>query len=97
MSVLALVEVNVKPEYVSAYKSLMEELFPGTRAFKGCLRAELHTNQDDETNMIGIEEWETREDHQKYTAWRVEAGTLASVGPMLAAPPSVRYFDKTDA
>jgi quinol monooxygenase YgiN len=75
----------------------MEEIFPGTRTFKGCRGIELRINQDDATNMIAVEEWESRDDHEKYTAWRIETGSVARIVSMLAAPPSVRYFDKTNA
>ena len=97
MSVLTLVEVNVKPESVNEFKSYMKEIFPGTRAFPGCRGIQLQINQDDATNMIAVEEWETREDHQKYAAWRTETGVVERIGSMLAGPLSIRYFDKTDA
>ena len=97
MSVLTLVEVNVKPESVNEFKAYMQEIFPGTRAFPGCRGIQLQINQEDATNMIAVEEWETREDHQKYAAWRTETGAVERIVSMLAGPLSIRYFDKTDA
>jgi quinol monooxygenase YgiN len=97
MSVQTLVEVNVKPESVNEFKSFLKDAFPDTRAFKGCLGIELQINQDEPTNMIAVEEWETREDHQKYAAWRTETGFLERISSMLSGPLSIRYFDKTDA
>ena len=97
MSVLTLVEVNVKPESVNEFKSYMKEIFPGTRAFKGCLGIQLQINQDDATNMIAVEEWETREGHKKYAAWRAETGATTRTVSMLSGPPIVRYFDEWDA
>lgn len=97
MSVLTLVEVNVKPESVNEFKAYMKEIFPDTRTFKGCRGIELQVNQDDPTNMIAVEEWETREDHQKYAAWRTETGAVDRIVSMCSGPLSIRYFDKTDA
>jgi quinol monooxygenase YgiN len=97
MSVLTLVEVYVKPENVDEFKSYLAEIFPGTRAFKGCRGIELQINQDDPTNMIAVEEWDAREDHQKYAAWRTETGSAARIVSMLSAPLTIRYFDKADA
>ena len=97
MSVLTLVEVNVKPESVNEVKAFLKEAFPATRAFKGCLGIELQINQDEPTNMLLVMEWETREDHQKYAAWRTETGFVERLSSMLSGPLSIRYFDKTDA
>lgn len=97
MSVLTLVEVHVKPESVNEFEAYMEEIFPDTRAFNGCRGIVLQINQDEPANMILAEEWETREDHQKYLAWRTETGVVARIVSMLSGPPSIRYFDKTNA
>ena len=97
MSVLTLLEVKVNPENVNDFKTYMKVLFPDTRAFKGCRGTQLQVNQDDETNMIAVEEWDTREAHQKYIAWRTETGVIDLIMAMLSERPSVRYFDKADA
>jgi len=97
VGILVLLEVQVKPAAVGEFKSFMEAIFPDTRTFSGCKSAALHVNQDDATNMLAVEEWDTREDHQKYIAWRTETGIMASVAAMVAAPPSLRYFDRTNA
>jgi quinol monooxygenase YgiN len=97
MSVLALLEVNVKPEYVNEFKSYMKEILPDTRVFNGCQSVELQVNQDNEVNMVLVEEWETREAQGKYMAWRAETGVVERIVSMISGPPSVRFFDKTDA
>jgi len=75
----------------------VKENFPLNRAYKGCLGRQLRINQDEPTNMIVVQEWETREDHQKFAAWRVETGRAARAADMLTAPVSIRYFDKSGA
>jgi quinol monooxygenase YgiN len=97
MSVLALLEVNVKPEYVNEFKSYMKEILPDTRVFNGCQSVELQVNQDNEVNLVLVEEWETREAQGKYMAWRAETGVVERIVSMISGPPSVRFFDKTDA
>ena len=97
MSVQILVDATVKPESVNEFKSYFKEILPDTRVFKGCLGVQLHINQDEPTNMILVHEWETREDAEKFAAWRVETGRKARTDPMQAAPSNIRYFDKTDA
>ncbi len=97
MSVLNLVDIRIKPEHVGEFNSYMEEILLVTRTFKGCQRVALAANQEDPNSFVLVEEWDTREDHQKYTAWRTETGAMARIGSMLAAPPSLRYFDKSNA
>jgi hypothetical protein len=35
--------------------------------------------------------------NEKYLAWRTGTGAIAKLGELVAAQPSIRYFDKTDA
>jgi quinol monooxygenase YgiN len=97
MSVMVLLEVQVKPEAVDEIKAAMKQALPDTRAFDGCQRVTMYSNQDDPTNMVLVEQWDSREHYEKYLAWRTETGMMDQVGAILSAPPSIRYFDKVDA
>ena len=43
------------------------------------------------------ERWDSRQHYEKYLAWRTETGAVNQLGAMLAAPPSIRYFERIDA
>lgn len=97
MSVAVFVELTVKPELVDEMKAALKQILPETRKFKGCRAIDVWGNQDQSNNIILSEIWETKEDHQKYVAWRTETGAMAELGARLAEPPSIRYYDKVDA
>jgi len=94
MSVMALLEAPVKSGEVSKMKSYMAEILPDTRAYEGCQGIELYFDTEDETKLVLVEHWESRQHHEKYLGWRTETGVMDKIGGMLAGPPSIRYFEK---
>ena len=96
MSVMVLLDLQIKSEEISNMKSILDEILPDTRAYDGCHSFDLYFNTDDTGNMVMVEVWDSRAHHEKYLNWRIETGVMDKVGAMLAEPPSIRYFDKTD-
>ena len=97
MSVLVLLEAQVKSEDVSDMKSYLAEILPDTRAYDGCQRIDVYVDTEDTGNMVLVEHWDSRAHYEKYLAWRKETGVLDKIGTMLAEPPSIRYFERIDA
>ena len=97
MSVMVLLEAPVKAEEVSNMKSLLAELFPETRAYKGCQAIDVYFNTEDADKMVLVEHWDSRPQHEKYLGWRTETGVMDKIGGMLAGPPSIRYFERAGA
>ena len=97
MSVLVLVEAQVKSEDVSDIKSYLAEILPDTRAYDGCQGIDVYFNTEDAGNMVMVEHWESRTHHEKYLAWRTETGVFDKIVAMFAGSPSMRYFERIDA
>ena len=97
MSVLVLLEVQVKPEVIADMKSYLAEILPDTRAYDGCQGIDVYVNTEDTGNIVAVEHWDSRTHHEKYAAWRTEIGDMDKIGAMLAGPPSFRYFERIDA
>ena len=97
MSVLVLVEAQVKPQDISAMESYMAEIIPDTRAYDGCQGIDVYFNTEDTSSMVLVEYWDSRAHQEKYIAWRTETGVMDKIGAMLAGPPSIRYFERIDA
>jgi quinol monooxygenase YgiN len=97
MSVLVLLEAPVKSEDISKMKSFMAETLPESRSYDGCQAMDVYFNTEDGSNMVLVERWDSRRHHQKYLAWRTETGVMDKIGSMLAGPPRIRYFERTDA
>ncbi len=97
MSVLVLLEVQVKPEEISNMKAYMEEIIPDTRAYEGCQRIDVYFDTGDTASMVAVEYWDSRAHYEKYHLWRKETGVLDRIGAMLTGSPSIRYFNRIDA
>ena len=96
MSVLVLLEVQVKLEDISNLKSYMAEIIPATRAYDGCQQIDVYFNTEDKASMVAVGYWDSRAHYEKYHAWRTETGVLNRIGAMATESPSIRYFEKID-
>lgn len=94
---MVLFEAQVKPEAVDELKATLRAILPETRTYDGCLGIDTYCNLEDGNNVVFCEHWESREHHKKYLAWRTETGVMDKLGAALAAPPSIRYFERIDA
>jgi quinol monooxygenase YgiN len=65
--------------------------------YPGCKDVHFYLQKDDPTVAVAVGHWETRGHYEKYLAWRTETGAIAKLGELVAAQPSIRYFDKIDA
>lgn len=95
MSVTVLLDLKAAPGSVDKLKQLFVEILPDTRAYDGCEGLDVHLNQDDGDNLVIVERWQSRQHYEKYFAWRQETGLIDRLGPLLGAPPSIRYLDET--
>ena len=97
MSVLVVLEAPVRPEEVVHMKSYLAEILPESRAYEGCQPMDVYFNTEADGNMVVLERWDSRPQHEKYLGWRTETGVMDKLGAMLAGPPSIRYFERADA
>lgn len=97
MAVKVLLELKAKPGKGAELLAAFREILPDTRAYAGCIGVDTLRGQDDPDALVLVETWETRAHYEAYFAWRRETGLADRLGGMVAAPPSRRYFDETDA
>ena len=97
MAVMVLLEVQANDgtgdELVATFKAIL----PDTRAYDGFLDIVVNQNQDDKDNLVLVEKWKTKDAYQSYLGWRQETGVLDQLVAACAEPPSIRYYDITDA
>ena len=96
MSVVVILEANVKPESANEMMTMMKEALPGTRAFAGCQDITVHSNQNDQHNVVLVEHWDSKDHHEKYLAWRMETGFLPKMMSLMSGEPNMRYYDQVD-
>jgi quinol monooxygenase YgiN len=97
MSVVVLLEGQVKPDNIADMKSYLAQILPDTRSYDGCKGIDAHFNMDDPGNMVLVERWESRGHYEKYHQWRKETGVADKLFSMLTGPPSRRYLERADA
>ena len=93
MNFNVILDVQAKPECADKLKATFEAILPDTRSYAGCNEVKVLVNQDDPANLILLEKWQTRADYEAYVAWRSEQGTMESLRALMAAAPSIRYYD----
>ena len=96
MAVTVLLELKAQADKVDALIQTFKEILPDTRAYDGFVSIEVVKNQDEPTDIVLIEKWQSRGHYEKYLAWRTETGAMEAVGAMVAGPPSIRYYDTQD-
>ena len=96
MSVVVTYELEAKEGEIEKMKQLLVEILPDTRAFAGCNSVIAYVDQDSRNITYMIEDWDSRADYEKYTAWRIEVNSAEKFAPFVAGPPTIRYFDKFD-
>ncbi len=94
MTCKVVLELKVKPEHVDDVLATIGEQLPATRDREGCIEVYAYQDQDDPTSVVAIQEWESREQYEKYFEWRGERGDLDTLRPWLTLSISPRFFDK---
>jgi quinol monooxygenase YgiN len=97
MSVVVVLEIQVKPEVLDEMKAFLKKNLPDTRAYDGCQGVDIYGNLDDTGDLVLYERWDSRQHYETYFAWRTETRALNQLGAMVAAPPSIRYFERVEA
>lgn len=97
MAVRVFLDVKAKPGTGHELVAFFRSILPETRAYEGCTSVETLQNSDDADHVVLVEVWESRDQYEKYLAWRQETGTVDRLMEALAEPPTIRHFDVTDA
>lgn len=97
MACTVILEVKANPGTGNDLLATFKEILPDTRGYDGCLGVDTYQNQDDADVIVLVEQWESKAHYETYLGWRQETGALESLGAAVAGPPSIRYFNATDA
>ena len=94
MSTFVTNEFRAKPGRGSDVLALLVALAPESAGRPGCQHISIRRNQDDPDNVIGVTQWESRQNWVDYLAWRTANGITATFDEMLAQPMMIRYWDE---
>jgi len=93
MTCQVIFEFRVKEDCIEKLRAWVREVLPDTRGYDGCNSLYFIQNQDDATDFMAVEQWETRQHYEKYLQWRTETGVLDAMVEMMDGEPSFRFFD----
>lgn len=96
MTVVATLELTLRPDQVAAAPAVLDAVLAETRAFAGNLGVEVLTDLEDPTRVTAFERWESLEHDAAYRAWRAGDGARPALGALLAAPPVLRHWSTAD-
>ena len=97
MSIVTVLEIPAREGKAEELKSLLKQHLGDTRARQGCESVTVHQDQANPNAIVLIERWASLADDEAYRAWRAGPGAIEGIGPLVAGPPSIRYFDDVDA
>ena len=84
--------LNLKPEVTEQMCAGFSEMLKDTRKFPGCRSVNIYRNDEDPNKIILLEEWDSRQDYEKYLAWRNEDGALDKMGEVLTSITKPEYW-----
>ena len=93
MSVLAMMTVKVKSEYKADFENWFKEETKHTRGFEGCNSVTIHRDQTNPNHMLFLGDWDSRQHHENYLAWRSERGDMEKLMAWFEEPAAF-YFDE---
>ena len=91
MSVIALLDLQLKADSLEAGRAVLHETLAATRAFPGCLGVSVLVDSDDPAHVVAYETWESADHDRAYREWRAGPGA-SNLGSVLAAPPRLGKF-----
>ncbi len=92
MAIIAILDLQLKPESLDSAPGVLHATLTDTRAFPGCLGLTVLNDSADPTHVVLYETWESIEHDRAYRAWRASAEGASELGSLLAAPPRLTLF-----
>ncbi len=96
MSIALTIDLPVDPNRTTEFLEFIKGIAPDTRAYDGCQLFDIYTDQDVPGRVVFYEIWDSRDQQEKYLAWRTETGLVENLGKFLTGAPKFSYFDKFD-
>jgi quinol monooxygenase YgiN len=85
-------EMNLKPEVADEMCARLVDMLPETREFPGCRSVNAYRSDEDPNRIMLIEEWDSKEDYDKYLAWRNRDGMMDAMKDIMTRPAKPDYW-----
>ena len=94
MACKIITQFKTKPGRAEELIAVLKKYISGAARRPGCVEISIQQNQDDPSDIISNQCWETRKHYEDYFAWRAEQGVAAETQSLCAEPVSMRYFNQ---
>ena len=92
MSISVILELEIKPEFSADFERGIQQAFPETRAFPGCISVHACHHDSRPNTYIFLEHWRAKADYESYIKWRTETGFMQRMQDILVSPPVPRML-----
>ncbi len=96
MSVIVIINLSAKDEFVEEVKKFLKEKLPDTRSFEGCQGVQLYGSIESPSKLVLHEKWDSEEAHKKYRSWRMETGAEDKLSSMLTETLNLQFYTIID-
>jgi len=95
MAITVVLDMQVVPERVDDFLSVMATALVDTRAREGCRSVVTLQDADTPGRFLLWEEWDTREHQERYLAWRqTPEGAVQGLEGIVTGPPAVSFLNE---
>ncbi len=92
MSISVILELDIKPEFAKDFEQGVQQAFPETRAFPGCISVNACRHESRPNVYLFIEHWREQADYENYIKWRTETAFMDQLASIVASPPVTRVL-----
>ena len=93
-TVLAQFELNGTEASGAPLTGFFDRILSGTKSFEGNKSAKYFVSIDDPSQILLLEEWESKEDFDAYLDWRIKRGDFAELKSLLEAEPVLTFYQR---
>lgn len=90
--VLVTLIMTCKPDLIESVCQSFETVLVDTRKAKGFISISVHRNDENPNQIILVESWETREDYDAYSEWRMSGDGRANFLALLDGEPRLDFW-----
>lgn len=96
MGINILTEFKVKRGRENEVIALLRQLLPESKKHAKDVVEEIsiRQNQDDPTDIVSAQRWQSRKAYEDYLKWRTDNGYTARFEDMLEKPLTIRFFNE---
>lgn len=93
MAVVALLDLQLKPDALEKSYQVISEVLVATRAFAGNQGVTVLIDTEDPAHVIVHESWESIEADDAYRAWRATPEGASALGEIIVKAPTLTRLD----